>query len=231
MKYIHLFFDLDHTLWDFEHNARLSLHQLYEEYQLAQKTGYAFIQFYQSYVLHNQQLWEDYRKQLISREELQWKRMWLALADIQYPDEKLAYELGKAFLELLPHQSQLIPGAKETLDYLSHKPYQMHILTNGFPEIQGLKLQQAGIAHYFAHVITSAEAGCLKPDTQFFRYALQQTKAQAVESIMIGDDWEADICGARQAGMDQVFFNPRQISISEQPTYMIVHLDELKQIL
>ena len=231
MKYRHLFFDLDHTLWDFARNAELTLEQLYENYSLEEKTGADFNSFYQSYQQHNLRLWEAYRNHQISREELQWKRMWLALQEIHYPDETLAARLGEDFLKALPHQSQLMPGARDILDYLMDKHYHLHILTNGFPEIQGLKLQRAGIAHYFEHVITSADAGCLKPELSFFRYALTRIQANAEESLMIGDDVEADIVGAQQAGIDQVYFNPDQHQCTVSATYIIHHLEDLKRIL
>ncbi|MBX5439777.1 MAG: noncanonical pyrimidine nucleotidase, YjjG family [Thermoflavifilum sp.] len=231
MKYRHIFFDLDHTLWDFAHNAQQTLAQLYQLHMLEQKTGVSFEEFYQGYEQHNLRLWEAYRNHQISREELQWKRMWLALQEIHYPDEKLAYQLGEDFLKVLPQQSQLMPGAKELLDYLSAKHYHLHILTNGFPEIQELKLKSAGIEHYFESVITSADAGCLKPDLGFFAYAFAHTNAHPRESLMIGDDAEVDIQGAQQAGMDQVYFNPLQLGSPISATYIISHLDELKHIL
>ncbi|MBX6380586.1 MAG: noncanonical pyrimidine nucleotidase, YjjG family [Thermoflavifilum aggregans] len=231
MKYQHIFFDLDHTLWDFAHNAKQTLAQLYAEYMLEKKTGIGFDKFYQGYAYHNERLWEAYRHHQISRDELQWKRMWLALQEINYPDESLAIQMGEYFLKILPRQSQLMPGSKEILDYLKSKDYHLHILTNGFPEIQELKLQSAGIDRYFDHVITSAEAGCLKPDLQFFLYALKHTQADPNESLMIGDDMEVDIEGARQAGMDQVYFNPTGHLETSTATYTIKHLQELKQIL
>jgi len=132
MKYQHIFFDLDHTLWDFAHNAKQTLAQLYAEYMLEKKTGIGFDKFYQGYAYHNERLWEAYRHHQISRDELQWKRMWLALQEINYPDESLAIQMGEYFLKILPRQSQLMPGSKEILDYLKSKDYHLHILTNGF---------------------------------------------------------------------------------------------------
>src|SRR5690606_34948476 len=129
--YNHLFFDLDHTLWDFDRNSELTLRQLYDEYQLADRGITDFDAFFRSYVIHNDKLWERFRNGYIKRDELRWKRIWLALIDFKIGDTALAHELSTAYLEILPTQTLLTPYAKDLLEHCKGR-YVMHLITNGF---------------------------------------------------------------------------------------------------
>ncbi len=229
-EYRHLFFDLDHTLWDFDRNSELTLRQLFEEFQLPSRGIADFNQFFAVYTTHNDRLWERFRNGYIRRDELRWKRLWLTFLDFKLADTELAKEMGSAYLEILPTQSHLMPHAKELLEYCRGNNYNMHLITNGFELTQWQKLRNAGIADYFDQVITSERSNSLKPHREIFEYALKSTGATVQESIMIGDALEIDILGASGAGWDQVYFNPSGRPHQGNPTYEIRSLDALMQL-
>jgi putative hydrolase of the HAD superfamily len=230
MKYRHLFFDLDHTLWDFEENARITLLELYTKLQLEQRGVNDFNLFHKNYLVHNEKLWERYRNGYIKQEELRVKRMRLALLDFKIADDGLAKDMSVEFLDLLPTRTILFPYANEILQYLANKNYQLHLITNGFEKTQRSKLKSSGLDKYFKEVITSEGSSSLKPNKEIFDYAFQKTGARPEESIMLGDSIEVDIIGAIQAGIDQVFINHLNISIDIKPTYVVNSLKELENI-
>jgi putative hydrolase of the HAD superfamily len=230
MKYKHLFFDLDHTLWDFEANARLTLEILYENLQLAARGINDFELFYRNYLAHNEKLWERYRKGYIKQDELRVKRMWLSLLDFKIADTELSRQMSVQFLDLLPTRTLLFPYTREILRYLSDKGYGLHLITNGFEKTQHSKLKHSGLDIFFKEVITSEGSNSLKPNKEIFDYALKKSGALLHESIMIGDTLEVDIVGARNAGMDQVFVNHVNAVTDENPTYIVRSLKELEAI-
>ena len=220
--YKHLFFDLDHTLWDFDKNSEVSLRILYDEYDLKSRGIDDFDALFKAYNFHNDKLWERYRNGYIKRDELRWKRMWLMLLDHKIADTALAHELSIAYLEILPTQTVLVPHAKELLEYCKDK-YEMNLITNGFDTTQRLKLQYSGIARYFNHLVTSEKSNSMKPHKDIFDYAIET-------SIMIGDAIDVDILGAINVGMDTVYYNPHKKPHERKPTYEIIHLEELMKI-
>lgn len=231
MVYKDLFFDLDHTLWDFDANSRLTLEDLYGHFDLEQKGIHDFDLFHRNYLVHNDKLWERYRKGFIKVDELRWKRMWLSLLDFKIGDEKLAREMALRFLELLPSRTLLFPYTTELLTNLSNNNYRLHLITNGFEEVQHSKLKNAGIAHFFEEVITSEGSNSLKPNTEIFEYAFRKTGALRSESIMIGDNLEVDILGGINAGIDQVHVNHTNIPASAiKATYTVYSLAELEKL-
>jgi putative hydrolase of the HAD superfamily len=230
MKYRDLFFDLDHTLWDFEANSRQTLEELYETLDLKNKGIYDFELFNKNYQVHNEKLWERYRNGFIKVDELRWKRMWLTLIDFKIGDELLAKRMGVMFLDLLPTRKILFPYTREILGYLREKKYRLHLITNGFEKTQRSKLIHSGLDEYFAAVVTSEGSNSLKPHKEIFDFALQTTGASANQSIMIGDSPEVDIQGAINAGIDQVFVNHLQVQTLIKPTYMVYSLKELENI-
>ena len=229
--YKHLFFDLDHTLWDFETNSGITLQKLYLQYDLASKGIPDFETFRLTYEMHNEKFWERYRKGFIRREELRWKRMWHTLLDFKVANNKLALEMSAVYLEMLPQQGQLMPYATELLDHCKAKNYQLHLITNGFETTQWQKMRTSGIDHYFQKVITSENSNSMKPLKGIFDFAMMESGAAIEESIMIGDALEADVLGAQKYGMDQVYFNPAKPPVDFQPTSVIGHLGELRNIL
>lgn len=231
MKYHHLFFDLDHTLWDFETNSKETLRDLYQTNQLATRGVTDFEFFFERYSYHNERLWQRYTQGFVKQEELRWKRMWLALLDFKLADEALARSMAAEFLETLPVKKELFPYTIEILDYLKGKGYRLHLVTNGFERVQHNKLRHSGLHAYFEAVITSEASNSLKPHKEIFQYALQQVHALPEESVMIGDNPDADIQGGINAGIDTIFVNHLHIVPHVQPTYTIYHLKELEGIL
>jgi putative hydrolase of the HAD superfamily len=156
--------------------------------------------------------------------------MWLTLLEFKIGDESLAREMGNSFLDLLPTRKLLFPYAKEILEYLRDKGYQLHLITNGFEKTQYTKLQTAGLEGYFLEIITSEGSNSLKPNKEIFDYAFSKTGALKEESIMIGDSIDVDIQGAINAGIDQVYVNHLNIEPTIRPTYTVYSLKELEEI-
>ena len=230
MKYRHLFFDLDHTLWDFEANARATLLELYHLLGLSKRGVHDFDLFHKNYLVHNEKLWGHYRKGLIKQDELRVKRMRLALLDFKIADETLAHEMNVRFLDLLPTRTILFPYTIEILQYLAEKKYELHLITNGFEITQHSKLKYSGLDNFFKEVITSEGSNSLKPSKEIFDFAFEKTGAKPDESIMLGDNIEVDILGAMNAGIDQVFINHNHIETEVRPTYTVYSLKELEGI-
>jgi putative hydrolase of the HAD superfamily len=230
MQYKQLFFDLDHTLWDFEANSRQTLEELFHSLQLENRGITNFDELHRRYQVHNDKLWERYRNGYIKVDELRWKRMWLTLLDFKIADEPLARTMGVRFLDALPTRKTLFPYTLEILQYLTAKGYRLHLITNGFEKTQHSKLQYAGISSYFREVITSEGSGSLKPHKEIFDYALRLTGAEPAESIMLGDSVEVDIQGAINAGIDQVYINHLRTEPTVKSTYMVYSLKELEDI-
>ncbi len=230
MKYKHLFFDLDHTLWDFDANAKETLTEVYALFALEQKGVVPFEDFYKLYKIHNEILWDRYHKGFITGEELKWKRMWRTLLEFKIGDEPLAREMSEKFLEILPTKKLLFPHTIEVLNYLVDKKYQLHLITNGFENTQWKKLNNSGLNVYFTHVVTSEGSNSIKPHKEIFDYALNKAGAELHQSIMLGDNLDADIQGAINVGMDNIFVNHIHTTTTLQPTYTITDLSELKAI-
>lgn len=234
-RYTHLFFDLDHTLWDFEANSRMTLLDLFTEMRLDERGVHDFDLFHKNYLVHNDKLWDRYRNGYIKVDELRWKRMWLTLLDFKIADEPLARQMGVQFLDLLPTRKLLFPYTIEILDYLQARQYQLHMITNGFEKTQYSKLENSGLDKYFTHVITSEGSNSLKPHKEIFDFAFQRTGADPASSIMIGDTLEVDILGGMNAGIDQVHVNHlnknrEAVSNQQLPTYTVFSLKELETI-
>ncbi len=229
-KYRHLFFDLDHTLWDFEANSRATLKELHTALLLNERGVNDFDLFHKNYLQHNEKLWERYRNGYIKQEELRVKRMWLTLLDFKIADDQLAQEMSGRFLDMLPTRTILFPYTKEILEYLTTKGYILHLITNGFEKTQHNKLLHSGLKPFFKEVITSEGSGSLKPNKEIFEFAFKKCNTKAEESIMIGDSIEVDILGAKNAGLDQVYVNYLGIEPEIKPTYTVYSLKELKNI-
>lgn len=229
--YKHLFFDLDHTLWDFDTNARHTLTDIYTEFEMHKRVTAPFDEFYKKYLHHNEILWNRYHNGFISADELKWKRMWRTLLDFKIGDEVLAKNLSSRFLEILPTKKEVFPHALEILQYLIDRKYTLHLITNGFEKTQWSKLASSGMTHFFTHMITSETSNSLKPKKEIFEYALNKANALLHESIMIGDNLDVDIQGALNAGMDCIYVNHIIAGPSLLPTYTITHLQQLEDIL
>ena len=231
MAYKDLFFDLDHTLWDFELNSKETMQELYSNHQIASLGITDFDAFFNIYTAHNHRLWDRYAKGFIKQEELRWKRIYLSLLDFKIANEQLSKEMSLEFLQILPTKKKLFPHTIEILNYLKGKDYKMHLITNGFESVQMQKIKNANIAHYFTEVVTSETSNSLKPNKEIFEFALKTTNATLSESIMIGDNETADIQGGINIGMDTVFVNHLNVAPTIPATYTITHLTELEALL
>ena len=228
--YKHIFFDLDRTLWDFESNSHDALFDIVNKYQLADLVE-KFDLFISLYKKHNVRMWKDYRDNKIEKSILRWKRFYLVLLEFNIDDIDLAKKIGEDYVTISPQKKKLYPHVHELLQYLQVN-YQMHIITNGFEEVQHVKLERSKLNRYFTNVITSEMVGVQKPANAIFAHALVLAGANKNESIMIGDDIDTDIAGARDYGIDQVYFNPDNNSIKDiKPTYEVSSLIEIKEIL
>ncbi|MEO6894949.1 MAG: HAD-IA family hydrolase, partial [Ginsengibacter sp.] len=176
-------------------------------------------------------LWSRYEKGYIGVEELKWKRMWRTLLDFHIADEKLAKDMSGFFLESLPTKKRVFDYTYEILDYLTEKKYSLHLITNGFEKTQRLKLNSSDLLKYFTHIVTSECSNSVKPKKEIFEFALNKARCKNEDAIMIGDNPEADIMGAMNAGMDAVFVNYTNGKCCTNPTYTISNLKELESIL
>jgi putative hydrolase of the HAD superfamily len=227
----HVFFDLDHTLWDFETNATQSLHDLYNQLQLQQQGVHSLPIFLEKYMHHNTIMWQKYHNGLITSSDLKWKRMAATLLEFKIGNETLAKQMAENFLSILPEKKGVIEYTFEILNYLQNKNYQLHLITNGFEVVQHRKLAASGLDKYFNHVITSEATGFIKPHKEIFDHALHVTNATVNNSIMIGDNIEADIIGAHNAGWKTIFANHINTTSPKEATYTIKHLKELENLL
>jgi putative hydrolase of the HAD superfamily len=243
-NYKHLFFDLDGTLWDLKGNTQDAFQILFDRFG-DQLSGIDKKKFIQRYHIHNDRVWALYRDGKIEKEVLRYIRFERAFSDSgMAADADFIRLFSDAFLEICPRQPGVLDGAHDLLQYCTGK-YTLHIITNGFIEVQGLKMDAARLNEYFTHVINSEHCGVRKPYPGIFEYALNITGAERDSSLMIGDDWDADVLGARDFGMDQVFLTATEDMMNEingkyghaparhnyRPTYTIASLRELMHIL
>jgi putative hydrolase of the HAD superfamily len=205
----HIFFDLDRTLWDFDKNSEFALRQILNDEKLDHLFG-GFDAFHSIYKYENARLWQDYGKGQLTKELLRFERFNATLNHFGIADLALSKRMGEAYIELSPRQTQLFPNTKETLEELRSIGFQMHIITNGFSEVQYIKLENCGLIQYFDVIVCSEFVGKNKPDRLIFQHAMKQANTISSNSIMIGDDYHADIHGAIQSGMQAILFDPFQ---------------------
>jgi putative hydrolase of the HAD superfamily len=229
--YQHILFDLDHTLWDFERCSCETLQELFHTYQLhTLADNVCSEKFLDTFRRINRRLWTLYSAGDISQQELRTTRFTLILKELGITGEEISAKLADDYIQLCPQKPHLLPHAKEILDYLSSK-YELHIITNGFADVQMIKLKSADITSYFSQIITSEKAGCQKPDKRIFDYTIHQIKSHPRECIMIGDSLDSDIKGAKNAQIDHIFYNYENITHQETPMHEIKCLSELKELL
>lgn len=229
-QYQHLFFDLDHTLWDFEANSRLTLEELFVHHDLENQLKTSSTDFYTTYIAINDRLWSQYRKGEVTKEILREKRFFDTFDQFGLSDAEFSKHFEDEYLEKCPHKTQLLPGTEELLEHLRGK-YELHVITNGFVETQKIKMTKSGLHQFFGRMFSSEEIGVNKPDSKIFIESMRQTGAEVESSLMVGDNLEADIVGAKNCGMDQVFYNPGRAKHQEAPTFEVSHLLQLKEFL
>lgn len=221
-----IFFDLDHTLWDFEKNSALAFEVILPKHNI----NIDITDFLEHYIPANVNYWKLYRDGLITQQQLRYGRFKDVFVTLNYEISDEAIEaLSAEYIRLLPVNNQLFDGAIELLEYLKPK-YSLHIITNGFHEVQALKMKSANIDHYFETVTNSENAGYKKPHPAIFEYALTAANAQKCDSIMIGDCIEADVQGALDCGLDAIYFNEHRLE-AHPSIKQVNHLLELKKLL
>lgn len=223
-----VFFDLDHTLWDFEKNSTEALHELIDIHQLRHVLKDGAEEFIRKYKVINHHYWEAYRKGEIEKSVLRVGRFRHALEEQGVMDPSIHEAFSEGYVEISPAKTNLFPHAVEVLEYLNEK-YPMLIITNGFEEIQWKKLRNCGIDHFFKHVITSEMAGVKKPHADIYRYALGLANTIAPHAVMIGDEPEIDLRGADDLGMPGILFDPNHKHPQSGFPIRIHDLLELKQ--
>lgn len=226
----HLFFDLDRTLWDFEKNSETALTILYDELKLGDHLR-SFRSFHTKYKKVNGELWDQYSKGKLSKDVLRVKRFRDTLAHFDVKSDELSNALADGYISLSPHQTHLLPDALETLEKLKNDNFELHIITNGFLEVQHIKLDKSGLKPYFDVILCSEEVGKNKPARLVFDRALDLANAKSEESIMIGDSYEADIKGAENAGIRAILFDPDRIHREGTHKWHIHHLKEIPDTL
>lgn len=228
-QYEHIFFDLDRTLWHFEENSKKVLLDMFNDFGLNKHIEFED-DFLAVYYNINDVLWEQYRKNKIDKDVLRSERFNLTLKHFKLDNAKIANDMGHFYVDHSPKQTILLPFTLEVLDYLKPK-YKMHIITNGFEEVQHIKLRESKIGHYFDQLIFSETVGVKKPHPLIFKKAFKNAGATAKNSIMIGDDYYADIYGAQRVKMDSIYFNFNKTPHQHQTHHEINCLSELKGLL
>ncbi|MCD4734755.1 MAG: YjjG family noncanonical pyrimidine nucleotidase [Bacteroidales bacterium] len=229
-KYTHIFFDLDHTLYDFDKSSYETFSELYYKYCLFDKGIENLDNCYTRYRKINEELWALYKEGKLEKKFLNVQRFYLTFKEFGIDDRTFAEHFAIDYITESPLKLCLFPGAWEVLNYLQDK-YKLHIITNGFEEVQFKKIKANELNKYFQTITTSEEAGVKKPFSGIFELALQKAEAKVCESLMIGDDIEVDIKGAKSVGMDQMFFNIENIQHSDLITFEINSLYDIVNIL
>lgn len=218
-----IFFDLDHTLWDFETNSKECLLEIFEQ-QMSYEVDFSAEDFIQTFSKVNREMWAALEREEITHDYLRDHRFKNTLVKLNKElDDKKAKDMNDSFLELLPTKKSLLPNSLEILDYCQSK-YSLHIISNGFYEVQLQKMRGSGIYHYFSHIVTNEIAGARKPSKEIFEYALNAAKCKPQDAIMIGDSFEADILGSQSVGMKAIYI------AQENPENHQHHITDLLQL-
>ncbi len=231
MKIQHIFFDLDNTLWDHRRNAYLTLKDIFETQQVSLRYKLDFEEFHQEYFTINERLWEQIRDGEIDKEYLRKHRFYDSFLFFDIDDFELAQTFESQFLDQILQYNDLVEGAFELLEYLSEKGYILHILSNGFEEVTYRKCELSGIKNYFKTITSADEINIRKPHPEIYRYALDKANVKIEESMMIGDDWIADVEGGKSFGLKVVFFDVFNDNFDAEEVIVIKKLLELKEVL
>ncbi len=229
-KYKHVIFDLDRTLWDFDASSEETLQEAFSLFSLRERGIPGFSQFMEVYHHINDRYWALYRKGEITKAKLNVQRFYDTLKDFAVDDPEVAGKIASYYVRNSPLKQHLFPAAHELLTYLQGK-YRLHILTNGFKEVQKQKVKANKLSPYFENIFTSEDAGALKPSPLAFHFVLDHLNANADECIMVGDDCQVDIRGAKDVGMDQIWVNFYSDSCNLSPAFVVYDLKEIFEIL
>ncbi|WP_326981277.1 YjjG family noncanonical pyrimidine nucleotidase [Chryseobacterium sp. MYb264] len=231
MKIQHIFFDLDNTLWDHRRNAYLTIKDLFDKEEIALKYNINFDEFHSVYHEINEKLWEDIRDGIIDKEYLRKHRFYDTFKRFNVDDSELAMYFEEHFLDKILNHNELVEGAEYILEYLKAKNYVLHIISNGFKEVTERKCILSGIDKYFQTITSADTVGVRKPRPEIFEYSLNLSDAIKENSILIGDDWVADVTGAQNFGMDVIFFDVFNENPQQEGLKSIKHLLQIKDFL
>jgi len=226
----HIFFDLDHTLWDFEKNSNITLSELHTEHNLESQHGITHSKFLTAYQAVNLKMWDLYNLNKITKDDLREIRFNETLGKFNVNNKDLAATLNEQYLELCPTRGHLMDGCIEILNYLKEN-YKLHILTNGFKKSQHIKLKTSKLSHLFDEIITPECSGYQKPHPKMYYYAMEKACSSKDDSIMIGDNLKTDIKGAKQVNMKSIWYKPDLSQVNSYKGISIKHLDQLKHYL
>lgn len=230
MKYKSIFFDLDHTLWDYDTNSRETLKELYNHFDLGEKGVHNPDAFVGTFHQVNNKLWDQYDRGMISSDVIRKERFERILAAFRVNNPGLASALSEEYVQGCPRRCNLMPHALDTLTYLSGR-YTLTVVTNGFEDVQNIKLKAGNLHGFFDHVVTSQKAGHRKPAKEIFEYALRSNAIEPHQAVMVGDNLITDMGGAINASIDTAFFNPAMTQHNQPVKYEIRSLMELCELL
>jgi putative hydrolase of the HAD superfamily len=231
MKIQHIFFDLDNTLWDHRKNAYLTIKDLFEKEEITLKYNIDFEEFHSVYHEINEKLWEQIRDGEINKEYLRKHRFYDTFKHFGIDDLNLSMFFEEHFLDKILNYNHLVESADIILEYLKSKNYTLHIISNGFQEVTERKCILSKIDHYFNTITSADSVGVRKPNLKIFEYSLGLSKAKKEESILIGDDWIADVVGAQNFGIDVIFFDVLNENPQQENLKVIKHLLQIKDYL
>ncbi|MFC0345618.1 YjjG family noncanonical pyrimidine nucleotidase [Epilithonimonas hispanica] len=227
----HIFFDLDNTLWDHRKNAYLTIKELFSQQKISEKYNIDFEEFHTTYHIINERLWEQIRDGEIDKEYLRKHRFYDTFLKFGIDDAILADYFEHHFLDEILNYNELVDGTLDLLNYLKGKSYKMHIISNGFQEVTERKCILSGISDFFETITSADSVNIRKPRPEIFQYSLDLAKAEKSESLMIGDDWIADVKGAQNFGIDVIFFDVLDENPLEEGLKFVKQLSEIKKYL
>ncbi|QNL50677.1 noncanonical pyrimidine nucleotidase, YjjG family [Olivibacter sp. SDN3] len=222
----HIFFDLDHTLWDFDKNAEETLSELFTVYKFPDLGINSADKFIETYHRNNQRVWALYHNGVIDKDELRRARFADTFSELGISPTLFPEAFETDYLRLCPHKTNLFPGVHDTLAYLREN-YVLHLISNGFKDAAAIKIVKTGIKKYFSQIIISEDVGVHKPHPAIYSHSLVAAQANKEESVMIGDSIEADIRGAQAFGLDAIYFNPNGL---EEPADVKKSIRELAEL-
>ena len=226
-----LFFDLDHTLWDFEKNSREALAEGYDQINLNSRGVGSIEDYIEEYERANAWCWLEYRDGRMEKAELRGRRFTLALKKwgLEH-DAELGESLGSHYVETSPYKTHLVKDALEVVKEFFERGHKLVMLTNGFEEVQHIKVERCGLSPFFKSVLTSDALGVKKPNAGIFKLALELSNSSAENAVMLGDSLESDIIGAREAGWGQVYYNPLKIEHNEEVLFEVSDLISILEL-
>ncbi len=231
MKIQHIFFDLDNTLWDHRRNAYLTLRDIFTKQEISAKYQLNFEEFHKEYFTINERLWEQIRDGEIDKDYLRKHRFYDTFLFFGIDDFELSQVFEQNFLDEILNHNELVEGTIPLLDYLIAKDYKLHILSNGFEEVTYRKCEFSGIRSYFQTITSADEINIRKPQPEIYEYALKKAGASPFETMMIGDDWTADVEGAKAFGLKVVFFDVFKDGYTADGVEVVTSLHEIKNLL